>query len=217
MSKISVLHRNHLLPQTRQFAITLYVVFAGCSYSAPRWQHQIESGIPLPGSALAAIAVKSEALRWPEGRIAQFPDGGSAKVVGRRASIYIVDIETRSQRLIGTILPAPEIRSGFGVRILGWSPEGSECYVELFGHSGVTSDTPVVRQIYRVSATNQVGPSGIESLPDSILSPKNGEFDVRRRLHVWATDVSVQTWTPEGAPTTLLFTLDPVSGQLKKQ
>jgi hypothetical protein len=217
MSNISVLDRNHLLPRPEQFAIALCVALAGCSYSAPRWQHQIESGIPLPGSGLAAIAVKSESLRWPEGRIAQFPDGGSAKVVERRTSIYIVDTENRTQRLIGTILPAPEIRSGFGVRILGWSTDGSECYVELFGHSGGTSDTPVVRQVYRVGATDPIGPSAIASLPDTMLSPKNGEFDSRRRLHIWATDVSVQTWTPEGAPTTLLFTLDPVSGQLKQR
>jgi hypothetical protein len=199
------------------FAIALCVALAGCTYSAPRWQHQIESGIPLPGSALAAIAVKSESLRWPEGFIAQFPDGGSAKVVERRASIYIVDTETSSQRLIGTIRPAPEIRTGFGVRLLGWSTDGSECYVEVFGHSGVTSDTPVARQVYRLGATGQTGPREIPSPPDTMVSPRNGEFDTKRRLHIWATDVSVQTWTPEGAPTALLFTLDPVSGQLKKQ
>src|SRR5206468_1195053 len=131
MSNIFVLDWNHLLSRPGQFAIALCVALAGCSYSAPRWQHQIESGIPLPGS-------------------------------------------------------------GFGVRILGWSTDGSECYVELFGHSGGTSDTPVVRQVYRVGATDPIGPIAIASLPDTMLSPKNGEFDSRRRLHIWATDVSVQ-------------------------
>src|SRR3989442_7534112 len=114
MSKISVPRSESPFTANRTVAIALCVALAGCSYSAPRWQHQIESGIPLPGSGLAAIAVKSESLRWPEARIAQFPDGGSAKVVERRASIYIVDTENRTQRLIGTILPALEIRSGFG-------------------------------------------------------------------------------------------------------
>jgi hypothetical protein len=171
----------------------------------------------LPGSTLAAIAVKSESLRWPEGFIAQFPDGGSAKVVEQRASIYIVDVETRSLRLVGTILPPSEIRSGFSVRMLGWSIDGSSCYAELFGHSGLTSDTPVARRSYQLDATGQIGPREISSLPVNMVSPKNGEFDAKRRLHIWATDVSIQTWTPEAAPTALLFTLDSVSGQLIKK
>ncbi len=200
-----------------QFAFTLCFALTGCSYSAPRWQHQIESGIPLPHSTVAAIAVKSEALRWPEGFIAQFPDGGSAKTVERRASIYIVDTESRAQKLVGTIHPAPGIRSGFSVRMLGWSIDGSECYAEIFGHSGATSDTPFARHVYRIDATGQTPPSEISSPPDSMVSPKNGEFDAKRRLHIWATSVSVQTWTPEGAPTAVLFTLDRASGQLIKQ
>ena len=200
-----------------RFAIALCVALAGCSYSAPRWQHQIESGIPLPGSTLAAIAVKSESLRWPEGFIAQFPDGGSAKVVERRASIYVVDTESRTQRLIGTLTPGPAIRSGFDVRLLGWSPDGSECYAEIFGHTGATSDTPVARQVFRVSLAGEIGPREIPSSPETMVSPKNGEFDAKRRLHTWPTDISLQIWTPGGAPTTVLFTLDPISGQLKKQ
>lgn len=199
------------------FAIALCLALASCTYSEPRWQHQIESGIPLPGGTLAAIAVKSESLRWPEGFLAQFPDGGSAKVVERRASIYLIDTDTRSQRLVGTIRPAPEIRSGFGVRLLGWSTDSSECYVEVFGRSGTTSDTPVARRVYRIDAAGLIGPKEISSLPNTIVSPRNGEFDAKRRLHIWATDVSLQTWRPEGAPTAVLFTLDPVSGELKKQ
>jgi hypothetical protein len=198
-------------------AIGFCLALAGCTYSAPRWQHQIESGIPLPGSALAAIAVKSESLRWPEGFIAQFPDGGSAKVVARRASIYLIDTEARTQKLIATIVPPPDIRSGFGVRLLGWSTDGLECYGEVFGHSGDTSDTPVTRQVYRMDASGVIGPREIASLPGTSVSPKNGEFDAKRQLHIWATDVSLQTWTPGGAPTAVLFTLDPVSGELKKQ
>jgi hypothetical protein len=203
-------------PLAGQCAVALLILLGGCNYSAPRWQHQIESGIPLPGSALAAIAVKSEALRWPEGFIAQFPDGGSAKVVEQLASIYIIDTESRSQRLIGKIHPAAEIRSGFGVRLLSWSKDGSECYVELFGHSGVTSDTPVARQVYRIDASGRTEPTRTTALPESIVAPKNGEFDSKRQLHIWASDVSLQIWTPAGAPTTVLFTLDPVSGELKK-
>ena len=199
------------------YAFLICLELAGCTYSAPRWQHQIESGIPLPGGALAAIAVKSESLRWPEGFLAQFPDGGSAKVVERRASIYLIDTEKRSQRLIGTIRPAPEVRSGFGIRLLGWSTSGSECYLEVFGHSGVTSDTPVVRWLYRIDAAGVIAPDEIPSIPGNVVSPKNGEFDAKRRLHIWATDVSLQTWTPEGAPTARLFTLDPVSGELRRE
>jgi hypothetical protein len=217
MSGICAIRRNHLAMPIKYIAITLCLALTGCYYSAPRWQHQIESGIPLPNTALAAIAVKSESLRWPEGFIAQFPDGGSAKVVERRASIYIVDTATRSQKLIGTLFPAPDIRSGFSVRMLGWSTDGSECYAEIFGHSGATSDTPIARQIYRIDVSGQISPSEIPSPPDRMVSPKNGEFDAKRRLHIWATDVSIQTWTPDGAPTAVLFTLDPTSGQLKTQ
>jgi hypothetical protein len=202
---------------SRYIAISLCLALTGCSYSAPRWQHRIESGIPLPNSTLAVIAVKSESLRWPEGFIAQFPDGGSAKVVDRRASFYIIDTETHSQKLIGTLLPAPDIRSGFSVRMLGWSTDGSECYAEIFGHSGATSDAPIARHLYRIDATGETGPREIPSPPDNMISPKNGEFDTKRRLHIWATDVSLQTWTPDGAPTVVLFTLDPSSGQLKTQ
>jgi hypothetical protein len=203
--------------RARRFGLVLCLALAACSYSAPRWQHRIESGIPLPRSTVAAIAVKSESLRWPEGFLAQFPDGGSAKIVERRANIYIVDTEMRSQKLIGTIHPSPDIRSGFGVRMLGWSVDGSECYVEIFGHSGTTSDTLEARHLYRLGAAGQSGPNEIPSTPDNIVSPKNGEFDAKRQLHIWATDVSLQTWTPEGAPTAVLFTLDPASGDLKKQ
>lgn len=198
------------------FAIALSIGITGCAYSAPRWQHQIESGIPLPGSTLAAVAVKSESLRWPEGFIAQFPDGGSAKVVERRASIYVIDTEHSTQRLIGTLVPMPEIRSGFDVRLLGWSPDGSECFAELFGHIGDTSNTPVARQLFQIGVTNEVGPKEIPLSPETMISPKNGEFDAKRRLHIWPTDVSLQVWTAGGAPTTVLFTLDPTSGQLKK-
>jgi hypothetical protein len=200
-----------------RIAISLFAALVSCSYSAPRWQHQIESGIPLPGSTLAAVAVKSESLRWPEGFIAQFPDGGAAKVVEQRASIYLIDTEMHTQKLIGAIAPGPEIRSGFDVRLLGWSPEGSECYAELFGHAGVTSDTPVTHQIFRISVSGEIGPKEISPPPGNMVSPKNGEFDAKRRLHIWATDVSLQTWTPDGAPTIVLFTLDPISGQLQKQ
>jgi hypothetical protein len=198
-------------------AVALCVSLVGCTYSAPRWQHQIESGIPLPGSTLAAIAVRSESLRWPEGFIVQFPDGGSAKVVERRASIYVVDTESRTQTFVGTLVPNAKIRSGFDVRLLGWSPEGSECYAELFGHTGVTSDTPVVHQLFRVSVTGKVAPQEIPSAPEKMLAPKNGEFDAKRQLHIWATDVSLQVWAPGGAPTTVLFILDSASGQLKKR
>src|SRR5438445_12586471 len=127
MSKISVPRSESPFTANRTVAIALCVALAGCSYSAPRWQHQIESGIPLPGSALAAVAVKSESLRWPEGVSHSFLMVAAAKVVERRPSINVVDIENRTQRLIGTIRPASEIRSGFGVRILGWPTDGSEC------------------------------------------------------------------------------------------
>jgi hypothetical protein len=85
-SKLVIL-RSWLTLLSKRLAFALYVLLAGCSYSVPRWQHRIESGIPLPGSTLAIIAVKSESLRWPEGFIAQFSDGGSVKVVAQRASI----------------------------------------------------------------------------------------------------------------------------------
>jgi hypothetical protein len=216
MSKISAFHRSRLLLPSRCLLLAVCVTLAGCSYSAPRWQHQIESGIPLPGSTLAAVAVKSESLRWPQGFIAQFPDGGSAKVVERKASIYTVDTESRAQKLIGTIAPGPEIRSGFDVRLLGWSPDGSECYAELFGHTGATSDTPVTRELFQIAVNGESGPKEIPSSPERMLAPKNGEFDAKRQLHIWATDVSIQVWTPEGAPATVLFTLDPATGELKK-
>jgi hypothetical protein len=198
---------------TIAFCITL----GGCSYSAPRWQHEIESGIPLPGTVTAAVAVKSESLRWPQGFVAQFPDGGRAIVVEQRASIYLVNTGVSSQKLIATLQPGRQIRSGFGVRMLGWSTDGSDCFAELFGHSGTTSDTPVVHQVFRIAVAGENPAAEISSLPGDIVAPKNGEFDAKRRLLIWATDVSIQTWTPEGAPTTVLFRLDPVSGQLKPQ
>jgi hypothetical protein len=198
-------------------AICFSIALAGCSYSAPRWQHRIDSGIPLPGTTLAAIAVKSESLRWPEGFIAQFPDGGSAKVVERRASIYLIDTEGRTNRLVGTLVPGPEIHSEFNVRLLGWSPDGAQCYAQLFGHRGATSDTPDARQLFRIGVSSNIGVQQISSPPETMVSPKNGEFDAKRQLHIWPTDISLQIWTPGGAPTKVLFTLDPTSGQLSKR
>lgn len=213
---------NHISQHSRIQRLTLAtiascIVLAGCSYSPPRWQHEIESGIPLPGTVFAAIAVKSESRRWPQGFVAQFPDGGSTIVVEQRASIYIVDTVTRSQKLIATLQPGRQIRSGFAVGMMGWSTDGSDCYAELFGQSGTTSDTPVVRQLFRIAVSGKSPAEEISSVPDNIVSPKNGEFDAKRRLGIWATDVSIQTWTPEGAPTTVLLRLDPISGQLKPQ
>lgn len=213
---------NHIsqhsrIQRLRLAAIALSISLAGCSYSPPRWQHEIESGIPLPGTVIAAVAVKSVSMRWPQGFVAQFPDGGSTIVVEQRASIYLVNTEARSQKLIATLQPGREIRSGFGVRMLGWSTDGSDCFAELFGHSGTTSDTPVVHQAFRVAIGGKSPAEEISSVPENMASPKNGEFDAKRRLAIWATDVSIQTWTPEGAPTTVLFRLDPVSGQLKSQ
>jgi hypothetical protein len=53
--------------------------------------------------------------------------------------------------MIGKLVPGPAIRSGFDVRLLGWSPEGSECYAELFGHTGVTCDTPVAASYFELA------------------------------------------------------------------
>jgi hypothetical protein len=128
----------------------------------------------------------------------------------------MVDTESRTHRLINTIVPPPEIHSGFGIRMLGWSIDGSKCYAEVLGHSGLTSATPVIRWSYEIDAMGQMEAREISSVPDNIVLPRNGEFDATRRPHIWPTDVSVQTWTSDGAPTSLLFTLDPVSGQLKE-
>jgi hypothetical protein len=34
--------------------------------------------------------------------------------------------------------------------MIRWSTDGSECYVEVFGHSGITSDTPIARWVYPI-------------------------------------------------------------------
>ena len=120
-------------------------------------------------------------------------------------------------KVIGTLSPRPEIRSGFHVRMLGWSADGSECYAEIFGNTGATSDTSTAREFYRVDVSGQTRPSEISSVPEGMVSTKNGVFDAKRRLQVWPTNVSIKVWKPDGPQTTVLFRLDPRSGQFNAQ
>ena len=153
--------------------IPFAVQIAGCSYSDERVHVNIENALARPDSHVFAVAVHYMRVQHPTGFLNTFPDGGTWRVLKRKARIYIVDADSQAITLAAEIDEFGGIPKPKQVWIQGW--QGSDVYFSLLGYGGDVraGDHPSDKQRlnYRVSAQGQI--HRIDSLPKNLTSARN--------------------------------------------
>ena len=77
---------------------------AGCSYEPEEVHINLENMSAKPQSHIMAFAVDYAIMRWPNGAINTFPNGGKPQVIRNDARIYVVDIDLRKITLAAEII-----------------------------------------------------------------------------------------------------------------
>jgi hypothetical protein len=146
-------------------AFAVMAALASCTYGPVHTAVELENAVARPGSHVFAMASIWKRKRDPEGFLATFPDGGSAKIVELEARVYVIDVARRVVVRVAQIpgfagIPKPE-----SVHINGW--QGGDLYFTLFGYGGSRwhgDDMSDARRLfYRVSPGGNVEP--VEQLP----------------------------------------------------
>jgi len=124
--------------------------------------------------------------------------------------MLLLNAQTLSQHLIATVLPSPQIRGGFGVRRC-WDghPElKPACASSSSSNSGVTSETPIVREVYQLVLTAETLPTPFHRFGQFSVAEK---WRVRRKTaitHLGVGWLSVPNLDTQGPQAALLFILD---------
>lgn len=192
------------------------LTLASCSYGPVVAHHRFANAMPEPGGHRLAVIVLTTESREPKGFLAQFPDGGRAKILSERMKLWLCDADRGTAARLATLPRPADVQSGFTAWIVGWDPPGESAgvYVEVSGRRGATSDTPLLHWLLRVGVDPVPGRSeALTFLPNEAARPPGpGPLRGGRELQVshGADSIAVRADTrPDFAP---MFRLDPGSG-----
>lgn len=118
------------------------LALAACTYGPVEERSRTVQVVRLGDSYEALAVVQHDTFRQPTG-LSAFPDGGSARVLRRRALVYRVDARTRKIE-VAHVLQAPDsLWESFGAWVAGLEgdsvaylrltgcPRGGECHPEI--------------------------------------------------------------------------------------
>ena len=200
-------------------ASAMMAALAGCRYGPVHTSAEFGNAVAQPGSHVFALASKWQRQRDPEGFLATFPDGGSAKVVAVEARIYVVDVE---RRVIVRVARFPDfggIPRPSSVHIEGW--QGGDLYVRLFGYgrSSRRGDdiSDAQRLHFRVSSGGGVAP--VERLPAGVKreaesGPSGDPAFLRLSRSGTTIDIGIDG-QPYRSPKRARIIIDPETGEPK--
>lgn len=148
---------------------TLLMTLAGCSYGPARISVELENALAQPNSHTFAVAVSYGRVQDPTG-LAAFPDGGSLKILERKARVYIVDTDSASIKLAADIEQVEGISRPTSVWIRGW--QNGAAYFSISGYNGHSASGDDIRNMlrayYRINPDSSV--ERIPSLPSNLGS-----------------------------------------------
>lgn len=146
---------------------------AGCSYSDDRTHVELNNALARPGSHVFAVAVTYMRVQHPTGFLSTFPDGGTWRVLKRKARIYIIDLKSETVTLAAEIdgfggIPKPKHAS-----IRGW--QDRSVYFSLFGYGDNNRGSDHISDkrylYYRIDAKGEI--HRVDQLPNDLISVRN--------------------------------------------
>lgn len=165
-------------------AMVMCFTLTSCQYSTPTWDLFEHTYLISRDRQRFVLMATSGLIRWPEGFIAQFPDGGVPIVMQERVSVWQFDPKTLAFFRLAELQKPVDIGSRIHwISIYGWDAEGN-LYVSLQGNKGSTSDTPEVKHVF------QIAPGSVAEVPSApdVSASVQQEPEIDRKLWV---DLSV--------------------------
>lgn len=200
-------------------AAAVMTTLAGCRYGPIHTSADFGNAVVQPGSHVFALASKWQRKRDPEGFLATFPDGGSAKVITVEARVYVVDVDRQVIVRVARIPDFAGIPRPSSVHIEGW--QGGDLYVRLVGYGGSArrgDDISDARRLYfRVSSGGIVVsverlPAGLERAAES--GPTGDPPFLRLSRSGTTIDIGVDG-LPNSLPKRARVIIDPETGEPK--